>query len=180
MACAATYHCATPNRINSSPSNTGSRLNIKWNPPPQGQVKINFDDSVIQQTSDAECPLIASTRKLRKTTVLIAEATALKDSLLRAQEMGIQDLLVEGDFLLISNCVNGKFKCPWRLRIVSSFHRIHFQHNFCEANFAANALANLGHHCARPSFWDSDFPLAIGSAITFDLFGAGCFKGFAL
>ncbi|KAL6218343.1 hypothetical protein ACLB2K_011557 [Fragaria x ananassa] len=83
VACAATYHCVTPNRINSSPSSTGSRLNIKWNPPPQGQVKIKFDGSIIQQTSDvvAEfilrddvgCPLIAFARKLGKTTVPIAE-----------------------------------------------------------------------------------------------------------
>ncbi|KAL6141230.1 hypothetical protein ACLB2K_059520 [Fragaria x ananassa] len=102
--------------------------------------------------------------------------------------MGIQDLLVEGDSSLIINCVNEKFKCPWRLiqiiqdikKIASSFHRIHFHHNFREANFVANALANLGHHCARPSFWDSDFPLVVGSTITFDLFGAGCFRGFAL
>ncbi|KAL6196043.1 hypothetical protein ACLB2K_031660 [Fragaria x ananassa] len=107
VACAATYHYATPNRINSSLSNTGSRLNIKWNPPPQGQVKINFDGLVIQQTSDVVagfilrddvgCPLIAFARKLKKTTIPIAEATALRDNLLRAQEMGIQDLLVEGD-----------------------------------------------------------------------------------
>ncbi|KAL6137943.1 hypothetical protein ACLB2K_063232 [Fragaria x ananassa] len=155
VACAATYHCAIPNRINSSPNSTSS---------------INFDDSVIQQTvnvgagfilrDNAGCPLIVSARNLGKTIVPIAEATALRDSLLKAQEMAIQDLLVEGDSSLIINCVNEKFKCPWRLlqiiqdikKIASSFHHIHFQYNFHEANFVANTLANLGHHCAKPSF----------------------------
>ncbi|KAL6125203.1 hypothetical protein ACLB2K_073262 [Fragaria x ananassa] len=166
-----------------------------WN---EGQVKINFDGSVIQQTSDAAagfilrndvgCPLIASVRNLGKTTVPIAESTALRDSLLKAQEIGIQDLLVEGDSSLIINCVNEKFKCLWRLlqiiqdtnKIASSFHRIHFQHNFREANFVANALANLSHHCVRSSFWDLDFPLVVGSAITFDLFKTCCFRDFVL
>ncbi|KAL6180034.1 hypothetical protein ACLB2K_046703 [Fragaria x ananassa] len=37
-------------------------------------------------------------------------------------------------------------------KIASFFHHIHFQHNLCEANFVANAFANLGHYCARPSF----------------------------
>ncbi|KAL6201188.1 hypothetical protein ACLB2K_024903 [Fragaria x ananassa] len=74
--------------------------------------------------------------QIGKTTVPIVEATALRDSLLTALDLRFHDLLVEGDSSLVINCVNGKFKCPWRLiqliqdirSLASSFQSISFQH----------------------------------------------------
>ncbi|KAL6213540.1 hypothetical protein ACLB2K_012987 [Fragaria x ananassa] len=83
---------------------------------------------------DSGCPVLASAYKIGKTTVPIAEAIALMDSLLIDLEVGFQNVLIEGDSSLVINCVIGKFKCPWRLiqliqdikRLASSFQSISF------------------------------------------------------
>ncbi|KAL6223969.1 hypothetical protein ACLB2K_002826 [Fragaria x ananassa] len=81
VACATTYNCMPRDRSNISPSNTSAGSNITWNPP-HGRIKINFDGSVLQQTSDAAvgfiliddvgCPIIAFAQKIGKTNVPIA------------------------------------------------------------------------------------------------------------
>ncbi|KAL6211510.1 hypothetical protein ACLB2K_016734 [Fragaria x ananassa] len=136
------------------------------------------------------CPIIAYAQKIRKTNVLIAKAIALSDSLLKAREMGFQDLIMEGDSALVINCIKGNFKCPWRLlqlvqdikSIAGSFQSIAFHHVLREANFPANALTNLGHQLSRPSYWESDSPPppSVRLAVNFDLFGAGCSRGSVL
>ncbi|KAL6214489.1 hypothetical protein ACLB2K_013923 [Fragaria x ananassa] len=77
---------------------------------------------MLQQSSDAAagfilrddsgCPMLASAHKIGKKTVTIAEAIALRDSLLTALKLGFQNVLVKGDSSLIINCVIGRFKCP--------------------------------------------------------------------
>ncbi|KAL6138182.1 hypothetical protein ACLB2K_063467 [Fragaria x ananassa] len=102
--------------------------------------------------------------------------------------MRIQDLVVEGDSSLLINCISRKFKCPWRLlqiihdikKIACSFQGICFQHILREANFAANALAIVGHQLLSSPYWEVGFPSVVSSVVNFDFFGAGCFRGFSL
>ncbi|KAL6206879.1 hypothetical protein ACLB2K_024125 [Fragaria x ananassa] len=189
--CTASYHCNFPRYSNVTPSLIPSP-NIKWNPPPSGSITINFDGSVLQQNSvvaagfilrdDSDCHVLAFAHKIGKTTVPIAKATALRDNLLTALDLGFHNLLFEGDSYIVINCVNGKFKCPWRLiqliqvirSLASSIHSISFQHVFREANFAANELVNFGHQLSSPCHWDSSFPPILRQTINFDIFGAGC------
>lgn len=84
-------------------------------------MKINFDGSVVQPSSnaaigfllrdDAGYPIVVAARSIGKTTVPVAEAIALRDSLLKAKEKELKKVIVEGDSFLIINCVNSKFKC---------------------------------------------------------------------
>ncbi|KAL6144911.1 hypothetical protein ACLB2K_055601 [Fragaria x ananassa] len=84
-------------------------MNVIYLQPLPSVVKINFDGSVLQQSSvaavgfvlrdDAGCHVVVAARRIGKTNVSIAEATALKDSL-------VKNVVVEGDSSLVINCVN--------------------------------------------------------------------------
>ncbi|KAL6129923.1 hypothetical protein ACLB2K_068305 [Fragaria x ananassa] len=81
------------------------------------------------------------------------EVLALRNNLLCAKEKGVLKVEVEGDSKLIIDIVNGVCDPSWRLlKVVKDikllscyFESIRFKHVFREANFVANALANLGH-----------------------------------
>ncbi|XP_061998960.1 uncharacterized protein LOC133716267 [Rosa rugosa] len=137
---------------------------IKWHPPPEDKIKINFDGSV--SSSEATCGFIckdtngnltmAMSKNIGTTTVPTAEATALRDSLWMAIQKGYKNVQVEGDSKIVIDAVNGKISPPWRLaqiindirKIVCNFESISFSHIYREANFAADACANLRHNYA--------------------------------
>ncbi|KAL6219372.1 hypothetical protein ACLB2K_007131 [Fragaria x ananassa] len=85
--------------------------------------------------------------------VHVAEAVALRDNLVKAKEKKIVRVEVEGDSKLVIEVVNGQIDPSWRLiklvqdirRLATSFDFISFRHVFREANFVADAIANLGH-----------------------------------
>ncbi|KAL6180022.1 hypothetical protein ACLB2K_046691 [Fragaria x ananassa] len=88
-------------------------------------VKINFDGFVVQPSSNATvcfllrddvgCPIIAAARSIGKTNVSVVETMAHRDSMHKAKEKEFKKVIVKGDSSLIINCVNSKFKCPWKL-----------------------------------------------------------------
>ncbi|XP_024172136.1 uncharacterized protein LOC112178182 [Rosa chinensis] len=174
------------------------REHIKWNPPPPDHVKINFDGSVIQQNNNAAIgfvirdnfgsPVIACAKRIGKANVPLTEAVALRESLLKAQELNYTNLLIEGDSQLVIHCVIGKTNTPWHLQsiiqdikqLASNFNSVVFTHTLREANFVANALASIGHGSDELISWTSHFPSSVNSAISFDLFGAGCSRGASL
>ncbi|KAL6223247.1 hypothetical protein ACLB2K_006635 [Fragaria x ananassa] len=121
---------------------------IRWTPPPQNIVKMNFDGLVLQHDSS----------------------------------------VAVGDSALIIDCVTGRFKCPWKLlqivqdikMIASSFSLVFFHHVLHEANFAANALANLEQNLNTQHCWESNLPSSVRVALNFDLFDGGCQIGGSL
>ncbi|KAL6135191.1 hypothetical protein ACLB2K_067419 [Fragaria x ananassa] len=163
-ACAASYHHSNHQAASNTRMGSRDKNSIKWTPPLPCVVKINFDGSVLQQSSDAVvgfvlrddagCPVVADARCIWKANVSVTKATALRDGLLKAKEMNAKNVVVEGDSSLVINCVNMKFKCPWKLiqiiqdiiMIATFFDHISFHHVLREANFVANALANLRHN----------------------------------
>ncbi|KAL6183694.1 hypothetical protein ACLB2K_045105 [Fragaria x ananassa] len=86
-------------------------------------VKINFDGSVSSNSAASGAiigdskgnPILASTRNLGSTLVLVAEATASRDSLLSAKEKGFTDVVVEWDSKLVIDVVTQKINPPWRI-----------------------------------------------------------------
>ncbi|XP_024163264.1 uncharacterized protein LOC112170267 [Rosa chinensis] len=171
--------------------------NIKWNPPSPNHVKINFDGSVIQQNNNAAigfvirdsfgCPVIACAKRIGKPNVPLTEAVALRESLLKAPELNYTNLLIERDSQLVIHCVIGKTNTRHLQSIIqdikqlaSNFNSVIFTHTFREANFVANVLASVGHGSNELISWTSHFPSSVRSAISFDLFGAGCSRGASL
>ena len=82
--------------------NQNNNTTIKWNPPPLNTLKINFDGSVLGDSAASGFvirdynarPLLAATRNAGKTNVPVAEALALRDSLISAKNGGYQRLKV--------------------------------------------------------------------------------------
>ncbi|KAL6179207.1 hypothetical protein ACLB2K_050723 [Fragaria x ananassa] len=162
---------------------------IKWKPPPSGVIKINFDGFIQQPSSNAGvgfllrdeiwCLVVAVASYIGKTT-------AFRDNLLKARDLNIKNVVVEGDTSLIINCVTGKFKCPWKLfqsmqnirTIATFFECISFHHVLHKANFVANVLTNLGHSYSNMQCWETCLPAPVSQAVNFDLFGMGCSRVF--
>ncbi|KAL6141888.1 hypothetical protein ACLB2K_060174 [Fragaria x ananassa] len=102
VVCAASYFQPNSRAISNTILSPRCDSSIKWTPPPPGVLKINFDGSVVQPSSnaamgfllrdDAGCPIVAAARSFGKTTVPVAEAIALRDSLLKAKEKEFKKL----------------------------------------------------------------------------------------
>ena len=93
--------------------------------------------------------------------------------------------LVEGDSLLVINCVRGITAPPWRLihiiqdiqEIAAGFESFSISHIFREAIFVVNSLALLGHSSSGRLDCSESWPRSVIDKINFDLFGTGCPRG---
>ncbi|XP_004308226.1 PREDICTED: uncharacterized protein LOC101291100 [Fragaria vesca subsp. vesca] len=162
-------------------------------PPPSNWVKINFDGSVRNKAaargfvlrSDDGKPLVSAAFNSGNASVPLAEALALRNSLFCAKEKGVLKVEMEGDSKLIIDIVNGVCDPPWRLlkvvqdiKLLScNFESIRFKHVFKEANFVANALANLGHRVEFSRLWVECVPPEASLALAFDSVNSGCRRG---
>lgn len=168
---------------------------IKWRPPDQGFTKLNFDGSVVNNQSAAigfilrdaaGYPVCAGSRNIASLHVPITKALALREGLHSALRQNLVKVQAKGDSKLIIDCVLNKCSIPWRLKMVirdiqwlaTKFQDIQFVHIFKEANFTADALANLGHHPHSVGTWDSHLPTSVTPALRFDLSSLGCPRGF--
>ncbi|XP_004309278.1 PREDICTED: uncharacterized protein LOC101298847, partial [Fragaria vesca subsp. vesca] len=119
------------------------------------------------------------------TTVPVAEALALRNSLIEAKRRGFTKVEIEGDSKLVLDAINGHSTPPWRIRklcqdikaLRSSFEFVSFKHVFREANFVANAFANLGHRLENHRVWEECVPPDVALALTFDYVNSGCARG---
>ncbi|XP_061999501.1 uncharacterized protein LOC133716872 [Rosa rugosa] len=171
-------------------------FHIKWKPPDDNQVKLNFDGSVKHGVaSTGFCirdsngnPIIAATRRIGHAGVLTAEATALRDGLSSALLNQHLSIWVEGDCKLLIDCILKKTPPPWRIKLLvddiaclaAKFHSIRFRHIFREANFVADKLADLGFRSSTPLVWFHCLPVSVFPAFHLDQLGGGCCRGFSL
>ncbi|ONI28918.1 hypothetical protein PRUPE_1G168800 [Prunus persica] len=142
----------------------------------------NFDGSVrnnvaasgfVIRDSDGHV-LLAGAKNIGDNTISMAECMALRDGLAYAIHRGWQNILVEGDSKLIIDCVKQEADPPWRLKVgveigdldlrdiklLSSFcGDLSLNHIYSEANFTADAVANLGHGLNPSKLWESGLPL---------------------
>ncbi|KAL6133943.1 hypothetical protein ACLB2K_066176 [Fragaria x ananassa] len=143
---------------------------IRWSPPPLDRVTLNFDGPIgsssaaggfIFRTNSGK-PLVAASFNTGLSTVLVAKAMALRNSLICAKDRGFLRIKVEGDLKLVIDAISGVSASPWRLlsliqhmrHLRNSFEFISFKHVFKEANYVANTLANLGHGLSSVCFWE--------------------------
>ena len=61
--------------------------------------------------------------------------------------------------------------------LATSFHSITFRHVFREANFVADAIANLGHISTSPMYWNDRVPSEASRALLFDIVNVGGPRG---
>ncbi|KAL6144454.1 hypothetical protein ACLB2K_055147 [Fragaria x ananassa] len=130
--------------------------------------------------------MAASSRKTRKTgksSVLVAEALAFRDSLVYAKDKGYSRLEVEGDSKLVIDALNGVFvlvgdlpnwwKISDRSRLIFRLSLL----NMClirEANFVIDALAHLSHSLPNGNIWANKVHNEASHALVFDIVNSGC------
>ncbi|XP_050387311.1 uncharacterized protein LOC126803570 [Argentina anserina] len=160
-----------------------------WSPPDTGNVKINFDGSVINNSTTSgfvfrdhnSRTLFTAARKIGDASVPVAEALALRYSLLLARDRGFRHIEVEGDSKLVIGAVNGNVKFPWKLRsliqdiktIANNFEVVVFKHVLRDANFVANAIASVGHSCTNDVIWNDFVPNEACNAFFFYIVNVG-------
>ena len=191
------YVSYTSGKFNSDSMQQSTGKTITWKRPPDDFIKLNFDGSVksdstasagfILRNTDGN-PLLASSNSCGKSNVLCAEAFALRAGLYAALLNGHKKIMVEGDSKIVIDCLNNKCSIPWKIlsiikdiqTLAKLFSEISFTHIWREANFAADAVANIGQEELRALSWTSDFPPQVRKAVLFDLLNIGCIRGASL
>jgi len=102
--------------LRGAPSSSSKPVHlIKWHPPPPGFVKINFDGSLLNSSAAGGYVLRDWTGKLLKigvtnyghSSIVVAEARAVKDGVSAAIQAGYRSLLIEGDNTTVIQALTG-------------------------------------------------------------------------
>lgn len=104
----------------SHPPSNHHLISVAWEAPPPNFFKLNFDGSVRHNSAAAGViirnsngqPHKACAYNLGSTSSFVAEATALHLGIVLARDMGISNLHIEGDNLLVINAVLGTWSSP--------------------------------------------------------------------
>jgi len=133
---------------------------IGWKLPWGGFIKLNFDGT--KSTAGAAAGFVlrswqggfikAGTRFLECASVLVAEATALRDGISAALQAGFRKIEVEGDNQVVLKAVQKQIHTPWQItpilediwHMISSCESISFSHIYREGNMAADWMAKYG------------------------------------
>jgi len=145
---------------------------IGWKLPQGGFVKLNFDGTKSAAGAAAGFVLrnwqggflSAGTRFLENASILVAEATALRDGIRTALQAGHYRLEVEGDNQIVIHAVQNHILPPWQIapiiediwNMIPSCESIAFSHIYREGNLAADWMAKYG--CLLRSHYISYFP----------------------
>ena len=142
----------------SSPLTTSIHL-VRWHPPSPGFVKLNFGGSLINLAAAGSFIIRDWTGKLVKagagyygeTSILVAEARALRDGLRSAIQARFKQIAIEGDNNIVNQALKGHIQVPWQiLNIIKDIHiwqtqgtHLLINHIFREANTAADWLSKF-------------------------------------
>jgi len=99
---------------------------------------------------------------LGTTSVLIAEATALRNGLHAAVDAGLCRILIESDSQILVQAILGVIQPPWEIQVllhdinhfIQSCIHVEVSHIFREANRAADWLAKLGLSLSSTCVWN--------------------------
>lgn len=140
---------------------------MKWESPPHGWVKINFDGASKGNPGNAECVVVlrdewgvCKTIKcipIGSQTNHVAEAIASYHGLVLDKEANCTKIWFEGNSLNIINYLNNVFLPSWSIynaiksvkEISETFDMCVFTHVYREANACADWAANLACHSEK-------------------------------
>jgi len=85
-------------------------------------------------------------------SILIAEATAMRNGVRAALEAGFNNIHIEGDNKILIQAVQGRIQPPWEIQVLvqdilyylQNYNHVIVHHIFREGNRAADWLAKLG------------------------------------
>ena len=104
---------------------------MRWYPPPPGFVKLNFDGSLIHSSAAGGFIIRDWTGRLIKagatyygdTSILVAEARALRDGLRLAIQANFKNIVIEGHNRIVIHALKVKIHVPWQIsNIIEDIH----------------------------------------------------------
>ncbi|XP_075660877.1 uncharacterized protein LOC142630725 [Castanea sativa] len=117
-----------------------------WLPPQPGVYKVNVDEAVFKNLSSAGMGVLIrdykgqvvaalSQRVFAPLGSLEVEAKAMEAAVIFARDVGIQNIIFEGDSLQVYNCLHGSSKAPPAVANVLNGILFHLQ-SFCSFDFS--------------------------------------------
>ena len=165
-----------------------SQSNAAWKPPLPGYYKVNVDGALFTKTKQAGVGVIAQdeggavvaamSRKLEYPLGALAiEAKALEIRVIFAEEVGLRDVVFEGDSLLIFNAVHGIGEAEVSvlniihgvLRKAQCFRTFDFVHTKRQGNAPAHLLAQHAKNVENMFVWLEDCPSQVAHACAHDV-----------
>jgi len=133
---------------------------IGWTLPRGGFIKLNFDGT--KSGAGAASGFVlrnwqggfiqAGARFLEHASILVAEATAMRDGICAAVQAGFRQIEVEGDNQIVLKAVQKQIPVPWQIatviediwNMIPNCESITFTHIYREGNMAADWMAKHG------------------------------------
>ena len=148
---------------------------VKWQAPTKDLYKANFDGALFPDIHAVGIGVVIrdhlgqtvaslSEQTALPSTVEAVEAIACRRAITFAQEIGLRDVIVEGDSETVINLLNSKSPCLASFghiiddsrAIASSFRYYSFSHTKRMGNTVADKLAKLAKFCNFPQIWLED------------------------
>lgn len=143
---------------------------VAWRKPQRESIKINFDGSKTFHGAGGgfiirnwEGRFIqAASFSLGGASVLVAEATAMRNGIKAALQAGFTDIHIEGDNKILIQAVQGHIQVPWEIQVlIQDIHTflqhcntVIVTHIFRQGNRAANWLAKYGVSLLSTMVWN--------------------------
>ncbi|KAL0006362.1 hypothetical protein SO802_013923 [Lithocarpus litseifolius] len=180
------YHIVYPAQDPPIPSVCLSQTS--WLPPEPGVYKANVDGAVFKNLScvgigvlirDYEGQVVAalSQRFFAPLGPFEVEAKAMEAAVIFARDVGIQNIIFEGDSLQVYNCLHGTSKAPPAVANVlngilfhlQSFRSFSFSHIRREGNKASHILAQHAQFVGDFAAWVEETPSFLETVIASDV-----------
>lgn len=168
------------------------RSNARWDCPPKGCYKVNFDGTSKGNPGIVGCGIIirdengysngAMEIPIGNQTNHIEEASTSLHGLFFSKNKNLEKIWLEGDSLNIINCLNKVTTRSWTIKniilkainIINSFGECVITHSYREANMAANWTASMACKNQMKIVWNngSDIPIEGSSLMEYDQIGS--------
>ena len=161
---------------------------LKWNLPPAPYLKFNVDGAIFIElrsvgiriiTRDWNGRFVAAMCKQIHAPLgpLEAELKAVEGGLQFAKQLGVSDLIIEGDSLIVSRALSQSSSVPASIDAVImgirsaalEFHNVYFSHVKRNANTPAHMLAKYAKGIVHRCMWMESCPSFLELAILHDV-----------
>ena len=162
-------------------------VNVTWSPPPPTLVKVNVDDATTKRQNIAGVGSVirnelgrvvaAMCRKIPAPLgPLEVEAKAFEAGLQLARDMGFQDIILEGDSLILVRALCGLSSPPSTIDsmvvgmqlLCSDFRTVYISHVRRQGNKPAHILAKYALGINESVVWIEETPCCIEQALIQD------------
>jgi ribonuclease HI len=177
-----------PNQEEDEPVEIGDGVGCIWQAPPQGTYKANWDIAVSSGNRFMGVGvvirdgngLVSATKSTTVSEIFepaAGEALAARQATEFCRDLGLFDIILEGDSLMVTRALEGKDENWLRFGqivedtklVLRSFRHWRISHVRREANGAAHGLANEAIRTVMDKVWMEETPDCISSIVSLEL-----------